>query len=71
MHKKLVQIIVGCVMLGAALTIAQIWTGFIIWDDFIKIAATLGIVIIALGFVLVAKADFSEHKKMRDDNYLD
>ena len=71
MHKKLVQIIVGCVMLGAVLTIAQIWTGFIIWDDFIKIAATLGIVIIALGFVLVAKADFSEHKKMRDDTYLD
>ncbi len=71
MHKKLVQIIVGCVLLGALLTIAQIWTGFITWDDFMKIAATLGIVIVALGFVLVAKADFSEHKKMRDDNYLD
>lgn len=71
MHKKLVQIIIGCVLLGALLTIAQIWTGFITWDDFMKIAATLGIVIIALGFVLVAKADFSEHKKMRDDNYLD
>ena len=71
MHKTLVQIIIGCVLLGAALTVAQIWTGFITWDGFMKIAATLGIVILALGFVLVAKADFSDHKKMRDENYLD
>jgi uncharacterized membrane protein len=71
MHNKLVQIVIGCVLLGAVLTILQIWTQFISWDDFIKITTTLGIVIVAIGFVLVAKSDFSEHKKMKDENYLD
>lgn len=71
MHKILMRVIIGCVLLGALLTILQIWTDFIVWDAFIKIAATLGIVIIVAGFVLGAKYDFSEHKKMRDENYLD
>ncbi len=71
MHKTLMRLIVGCVLLGAVLTILQIWTSFIMWDDFVKIASTLGIIIVVAGFVLVAKSDFSEHKKMKDENYLD
>lgn len=71
MHNTLVKVVIGCVLLGAALTIAQIWLQFISWDDFFKIGTTLAIVIVAIGFVIVAKSDFSEHKKMKDENYLD
>lgn len=71
MHNTLVKIVIGCVLLGAILTVAQIWTQAISWDAFFKIGGTLGVIILAIGFVLVAKSDFSEHKKMKDENYLD
>lgn len=71
MHKKLVQIVIGCVIAGAVLTVLQIWTQFIAWDAFLKIGGTLAVVILAIGFVIVAKSDFSEHKKLKDENYLD
>lgn len=71
MHKRLVQIVIGCVLLGALLTVLQIWTQIISWDSFFKIGGTLAVVILAIGFVIAAKSDFSEHKKLKDENYLD
>lgn len=71
MHKTLVQLVVGCVLFGAVLTILQIWTQVISWDAFFKIGGTLGVVILAIGFVIATKSDFSEHKKLKDENYLD
>lgn len=71
MHKKLVQAVIGCVLLAALLTIVQIWTQALSWDDFFKIGGTLAVIAIAVGFVIAAKSDFSEHKKLKDENYLD
>ena len=41
------------------------------WDNFVKLIITFGILALVLGFLAVVKADFGEHKKLKDDNYLD
>lgn len=71
MHKNIMISLVGMVVFGAGLVILQMWTSFMAWDTFIKIIITLGILVIVLGFLLVIKADLSEHKKLKDENYLD
>ena len=59
------------VLAGAGLTIAQLWFPVVSWDNYIKILLTLGIIALVLGFLIIIKADFGEHKKMKDENYLD
>lgn len=71
MYKPLLYVVIGCVLGGATLTILQMWTHILQWDAFLKILGTLGIVLVVAGFLLVVKADFGEHKKLRDQNYLD
>ncbi len=71
MHKPLLSIVIGCVLGGAGLTILQMWTHVLQWDAYIKICGTLGIVLLVAGFLLVVKSDFSENKKLKDQNYLD
>ncbi len=71
MHKILVRVVIGCVLLGAALTLIQIWTEFLDWEQFIKVGSTLAIITVVCGFIVAAKSDLSEHKKLRDENYLD
>ena len=71
MHKPLLYIVIGCVLGGAGLTILQMWTQMIAWDDFLKVLGTLGIVLVVAGFLLVVKSDLGEHKKLKDHNYLD
>lgn len=71
MHKNMLIALIGMVVGGAGLVILQMWTNFIPWDVFIKIIITLGILVIVLGFLLVIKADLGEHKKLKDENYLD
>lgn len=71
MHKNLLYAVIGCVIAMAALTIIQIWGSILSWDVFVKLIGTLGIVVLVAGFLLVVKSDFGEHKKMKDENYLD
>lgn len=71
MHKNLLYTVIGCVIAMAALTIIQIWGSILSWDVFVKLIGTLGIVVLVAGFLLVVKSDFGEHKKMKDENYLD
>lgn len=71
MHKALVKAVIGCIIVGAILTIVQIWTNFLSWDDFIKVGSTIIIITVVCGFVVAAKSDLSEHKKMKDENFLD
>lgn len=71
MYKPLLYTVIACVLAGAGMTILQMWTHILQWDAYLKILGTLGIVMIVAGFLLVVKADFGEHKKMKDENYLD
>ena len=71
MHKSMLLGLAIVVLAGAGLTIAQLWFPVVSWDNYIKILLTLGIIALVLGFLIIIKADFGEHKKMKDENYLD
>ncbi|MBL4804246.1 MAG: hypothetical protein JKY71_05220 [Alphaproteobacteria bacterium] len=72
MHKSILAALVLVVLASAGLTITQLWAPEIIgWDNFVKLIITFGILALVLGFLAVVKADFGEHKKLKDDNYLD
>ncbi|MEM7651051.1 MAG: hypothetical protein AAF204_03075 [Pseudomonadota bacterium] len=71
LHKPFFYIVVALVCATAALIIAKIW-GIELPDDlFFKVMATLAVLILLFGFLLVVNSDFGEHKKLKDDNYLD
>lgn len=63
--------IIFIVVLGALLTIAQVWGVGLEWHDYIKVVATLGIVAGMLGFVLLARTEIKENKRLRDEDYID
>ena len=71
MHKTMLLIIIGLILIGALMCIAQIWFSFLSWDIFIKAIITIGIITVVLGLVMVLKSDLNEHKQLKDDNYLD
>jgi hypothetical protein len=70
-NKPFLYIVVGCVLLGAILTLVQMWTQIFEWSAFIKILGTLGIVLLVAAFLLLIKLDFGDTKKLKDQNYLD
>ncbi len=71
LHKPFFFTLVGLVCLGAALMIASIW-GIALPEDLIwKIGGTLVVLILLFGFLLVVNSDFGQHKKLKDENYLD
>jgi len=71
MHKTLLLIIIGLIILGAVLTITQLWVPVLSWDIFIKAIITILIVVVVLGLLMVLKNDLGEHKNLKDDNYID
>jgi len=71
LHKPFFFSLVGLVCTGAGLVILKIW-GIPLPDDlFFKIIATLAVLILLSGFLLVVNSDFGQHKKLKDENYLD
>ena len=71
LHKPFFFCLVGLVCGGAALIIAKIW-GIDLPDDlFWKIGATLVVLILLFGFLLVVNSEFGQQKKLKDENYLD
>jgi hydrogenase/urease accessory protein HupE len=71
MHKTLLLIIIGLIVLGALLSITQLWVPVLSWGIFIKAIITIAIVVVVLGLLMVLKTDLGEHKSLKDDNYLD
>lgn len=71
MNRYLLIILVVLVAAGALLTVAQVWGLGLGWDVYIKAVMTIGILVLLLAFLLVVKSDLGEHKKMKDENYLD
>ena len=71
LHKPFFFSLVGLVCIGAGIIIMKIW-GFSLPDDlFFKILGTLAVLILLFGFLLVVNSDFGQHKKLKDENYLD
>ena len=63
--------LISLVCAVAAIIIAKIW-GFDLPEDlFFKILATLGVLIVLFGFLMVVNSDFGEHKKLKDEHYID
>ena len=71
MNTKLLYAIIGLVIAGVILTLMQVWGFAIAWDFYIKSIITIGILVLLFAFLLVVKSDLGEHKKLKDDNYLD
>ncbi|MAI61623.1 MAG: hypothetical protein CBB87_03940 [Micavibrio sp. TMED27] len=71
MHQALLGTLIMIVLGAAGLTIVQIWAPIMSWDIYFKFLVTGGIVALAIGFLIIIKADFGQHKKLKDENYLD
>jgi len=71
MNRILLITIVVLVALGALLTVGQIWGLGLDFDLYIKAVITIGILVLLIAFLLVVKSDLGDHKKMKDENYLD
>ncbi len=71
MHRTLVIALIGLVMLGGTISILSIWGVAIPSDTIFKILATVGILILIVGFLLVVRMDFGEHKRLKDNNFID
>lgn len=69
-HTLLVAIIV-MICIAAFLCIAQMWFVILSWDIFFKALITLGILTVVAALFMVLKSDLGDHKKLKDENYLD
>lgn len=67
----LVKSIIGVVLLGAALTLVQIWMGLFESLIFWKLIATLVIIGSVVSFIIAVMVDMGDQKKLKDDKYID
>jgi surface polysaccharide O-acyltransferase-like enzyme len=70
MQRGFLLTLIGLVILAAALIILNIW-GVDLGEIFYKILGTLVVLIVLVGFLMVVKMDFGEHKRLKDEGYLD
>lgn len=70
MHRILICTLVGLAVAAATLMILSIW-GVDLSEVFYKLLATIGVLILLVGFLLVVKLDFGDHKRLKDQNYID
>lgn len=71
LHRALVYILIGLTLLGATLIILSIWGVMIDSELLFKLLATIGVLFLLVGLLLVIKSDFSEHKRLKDQNFID
>lgn len=71
LHRALVFGLISLVTLGCILLILSVW-GVVFDGEFLfKLLATIGILVVLIGFLLVVRADFGEHKRLKDENFID
>ena len=70
-QRALVFSLTAFVLIGAAIIILAIWGVVFDGELLFKILATLGILILVVGFLIVVRSDFSDHKRLKDENFLD
>ncbi|PZQ45308.1 MAG: hypothetical protein DI551_07745 [Micavibrio aeruginosavorus] len=70
LQRALIYLLISLAIAAAAIIILHIW-GVDLGALFFKLLATIGILALLVGFLLVVKADFSEHKRLKDENFID
>lgn len=70
MHRFFVLSLIAIAISAAVFTILGIW-GVDLGELFWKILSTLGVLALLIGFLLVVRSDFGEHKRLKDDNFID
>ncbi len=65
------KVIVGIVIFSMIVVLAQIWGSILAWDTFIKVMVTLGIIVLALILVMIAKNESDDHKRYKDKDLID
>lgn len=63
--------IIALVILGGFVLILNIWGVFADGVLLFRLLATIGVLILVIGFVLVARLDFAEHKRLKDNDFID
>lgn len=71
LHRALVYALIGLVTLGGLVVILQIWGVLFDPSLFFKLLGTIGVLVLVAGFLLVVQLDFGEHKRLKDENYID
>lgn len=61
------------IMLGLAafLSILQMWVPLFEWHIYLKVIATLGIMSLVILGIALARRDYLQDAKLRDDGYID
>ncbi len=70
LHRALIYALVLLAVASGAVVILHIW-GVDLGALFYKLLATFGVLALVAGFLLVVKSDFSEHKRLKDQNFID
>ena len=70
LHRALVLALIGLVIAGGTLIILSVWGVAFGPDVIFKLLATIGILILVVGFLLVVRMDFGEHKRLKDNNFI-
>ena len=71
LHRALVMGLIGLVSLACVLIILSIWGVVFDGELLFKLLATIGVLVVLAGFLLVVRADFGEHKRLKDENFID
>lgn len=71
MYKNLLLLIFGAVCIAGFITILQIWFTIMAWDAFFKLLITIGIIAVLLAFALIVRGEIDQHKKLKDENFID
>ena len=71
LHKPFLFVLIALACGISGLIILKIWGVELPDDLFFKILGTLGVLVLLFGFLTVVNSDFGEHKKLKDDNYID
>ena len=71
MHRLLMIAVISMIVVSGFLIVVQIWYPVVSMDVFIKLLMTFGIFTLIAGLVLVLRSDLQQHKRLKDENYLD
>ena len=69
-QRALSLFLVALAVAAALIIILHIW-GVDLGALFYKLLGTIGVLAVLAGFVLAVKSDFAEHKRLKDENFLD
>lgn len=71
LHAVLLYGLVGMAVATVALILDQVWLRLVPWDIFVRLGVTFVILSALDLFLILVRADLTQNKKLKDENYLD